>query len=116
MIVQRLDGFVSADADYAGGELTTPPIVFDGDRLELNVDTSAVGDARVEILDANMQPVEGFSLADADMIHGNFIRKTVTWQGSDDISALKGQAVRLRFVMRAAKLYAFEFVVAENEQ
>jgi len=116
MTVQRLDGFVSADADYAGGELVTPPIVFDGDRLELNVDTSAVGDVRVEILDTNIQPVEGFSLADADMIYGNFIRKTVTWQGSDDISALKGQAVRLRFVMRAAKLYAFEFVVAEDEQ
>lgn len=116
MTVQRLDGFVSADAAYAGGELTTPPILFDGDQLVLNLNASAVGDARVEILGANMQPVEGFALADADMIHGNFIRKAVTWNGSDDLSALKGQPVRLRFVMRAAKLYAFEFVVAKNKQ
>lgn len=116
MTVQRLDGFVSADADYAGGELTTPLIVFDGDRLVLNVDASAVGDARVEILSTNSQPVEGFSLANADTIRGNFIRRTVTWQGSDDVSSLKGQPVRLRFVVRAAKLYAFEFVTTEDGQ
>jgi len=116
MVVQRLDGFVSADAAYAGGELTTPLVVFDGDRLELNVDASAVGDARVEILGADGTPLAGFSLADADMIYGNHLRKSVTWAGSGNLSTLKGQPVRLRFVMRAAKLYAFQFVVEEGEQ
>jgi hypothetical protein len=110
MTVQRLDGFVSANAAYEGGEFTTPLVVFDGDRLELNVDTSAVGDARVEIRGGDGTPVQGFSLADADMIQGNLIRRTVTWAGSDDVSTLKGQAIRLRFVMRGAKLYAFQFV------
>ena len=109
MVVQRLDGFVSADAAYEGGELTTPPVLFDGNRLELNVDTSAVGDVRVEMLDAAGKPVPGFSLADADMIQGNFLRKAATWRGSSDVSCLAGKAVRLRFVMRAAKLYAFQF-------
>ena len=80
--------------------LTTPLIVFNGDRLKLNVDTSAVGDARVEIRGGDGTAVQGFSLADADMMQGNFIRRTVTWAGSDDVSTLRGQPIRLRFVMR----------------
>lgn len=109
MVIQRLDGFVSADADYAGGELTTPALVFDGSRLELNVDTSAVGDLRVEVLGGAGQSVPGFSLADADLVQGNFLRKVITWRGNEDLSRLRGRPVRLRFVMRAAKLYAFQF-------
>jgi len=116
MVVQRLDGFVSADAAYEGGELTTPLLVFDGDRLELNVDASAVGDVRVEILDEDAQPLPGFSLAEADMIHGNHLRKVVTWGGSEDVSALRGRPIRLHFVMRAAKLYAFQFAMREEAQ
>ncbi len=110
MTVQRLDGFVSADAAYEGGEFTTPLIVFDGDRLELNVDTSAIGDTRVEILDEDGTPVKGFSLEDADMMQGNFIRKTVTWGNGNEVSNLKSRPIRLRFVMHGAKLYAFQFV------
>ena len=36
-LVQRLDGFVSADAAYTGGEFTTPLLSFEGTQLELNV-------------------------------------------------------------------------------
>ena len=46
-LVLRLDGFVSADAPYGGGTLTTVPIVFEGRRLELNVETSVAGEVRV---------------------------------------------------------------------
>jgi len=109
MVVQRLDGFVSADAPYEGGELTTPPIVFQGQRLELNLNCSAAGDARVEIQDAEGQPIDGFTLPQADLLHGNALRKTVTWQEDADVSRLAARPVRLRFVMRAAKLYAFQF-------
>lgn len=109
MVVQRLDGFVSADAAYGGGELTTPLLVFAGDRLELNLDAAAVGDVRVEIRGENGVPLPGFSLAEADLIQGNHLCKVATWAGKDDVSALKGRPVRLRFVMRAAKLYAFQF-------
>ena len=114
MVVQRLDGFVSADAPYDGGELTTPPIVFEGRRLELNLDCSAAGDARVEILNADRKPVEGFKLAEADLLRGNALRKIVTWQGSDDVSRLAGCPVHLRLVMRSAKLYAFQFVAQSD--
>ncbi len=86
-----------------------PPLVFEGGRLELNVNTSALGEVRVALLDAQGEAIDGYSDADCDPIHGNYIRRVVTWQGSSDVSKLAGQPVRLHFVMRSAKLYAFQF-------
>jgi hypothetical protein len=107
---QRLDGFYSADADYEGGRLRTPPIVFAGTRLEININTSAVGQARVAILDAEGKPIPGFSIQDCDPIATNDVAHRVTWKGNADVSGLAGKPVRLAFAMRAAKLYAFQFV------
>lgn len=106
---QRLDGFVSADAAYEGGEFTTPPLRFSGRKLVLNVNAGALGICRVEILDENGQAVPQYSLDACDEIGGNHIEKTATWNGKDDLSSLRGRVVRLRFVMRACKLYAFQF-------
>ena len=111
--VLRLDGFISADAAYTGGELATKPLVFAGDLLRLNVDTSAGGTVRVEVQDAEGRAVGGFAATEADEINGNYIRKDVTWNGSSDVSSLAGKVVRLRFVMRDAKLYAFQFAARE---
>jgi hypothetical protein len=105
----RRDGFISADADYDGGELTTPLLTFAGDRLRLNCDGSAGGWLQVEVLDAEGRPSAGFRLEEADGLRGNGLDKLVTWKGSPHIGALAGQPVRLRFVMRGMKLYAFEF-------
>ena len=106
----RLDGFVSADAAYTGGELTTVPITFSGKGLELNFQTGVGGSVKVEMQDADGKPVPGFTLDEADEIYGNFIHRTVTWQGKDDVGPLAGKPVVLRFAMRDAKLYAFQFV------
>lgn len=106
---QRLDGFVSADAAYAGGQLLTPPLAFSGTRLELNVDCSAMGSCRVALLDEAGEPVPGFTAGACDTIHGNSVSRTVTWQGNADISTLTGRPVRLHFLLRACKLYAFQF-------
>jgi len=42
----RIDGFVSAAAPFAGGELVTKPLVFRGNRLVLNFATSAAAASR----------------------------------------------------------------------
>src|SRR5439155_542207 len=52
----RLDGFMSAEAGYEGGEFTTPLLTFSGDRLELNLDGSAGGWCRVELRVRNALP------------------------------------------------------------
>ena len=107
--VLRRDGFVSADAGYGGGQFTTPPLHFGGNRLELNLDGSAGGWLKVEIQDAESRPLPGYSLADADAVGGNAVCKPVTWKGRGDLGELAGRPLRLHFVMRAMKLFAFQF-------
>ena len=65
-VCQRLDGLVSADADWGGGELVTPPIVFAGRRLVLNLDTSAMGACQVGLLDVAGEDVPGFAVEACD--------------------------------------------------
>ena len=109
---QRLDGFVSAEAAYGGGELITKPVVFSGNRLELNIDASASGEARVELQDAEGRAIEGYTLDACDRVLGNHIRRVVTWHGDSRLPATAGQPLRLRIVMRGARLYALQFVTA----
>ncbi|MFN4179571.1 MAG: hypothetical protein ACK4I8_04610 [Armatimonadota bacterium] len=105
----RMDGFVSVHAPYAGGEFITHPLTFDGKELVLNYATSAAGSVRVEILDANGKPIPGFALDDCFELYGDEIEGVVRWKGGSDVSALRGQVVRLRFVMKDADLYALRF-------
>ena len=105
----RRDGFMSADTGVAEGELITVPLRHDGGSLELNVETSVCGCVKVEILTENGKPLPGCALDQCVPVRGNAIRKTVTWKSGEDVGALRGRPVRLRLVMRHAKLYAFQF-------
>jgi hypothetical protein len=102
----RLDGFVSLRAGDKEGIVTTRQILVD-DRTYLLVNTDA-GEGRlaVEILNDKFDPVPGFALPDAQVIHENSIAKEVTWRGQSDISKLRGQAVRIRFYLQNADLYS----------
>ncbi|MCK4591437.1 MAG: hypothetical protein KAT86_06755, partial [Candidatus Latescibacteria bacterium] len=113
-VVQRLDGFVSADADYTGGKIITPPLQFEGVRLQLNVDCGALGEVWVELLDERSLPIEGFTMDDAVSADRNGVAQEVWWKQGPDVGKLAGRFVRLRIRMRAAKLYAFQFVDAEK--
>ena len=66
-------------------------------------------------------PIPGFVLRDADEINGNHVRVLARWraevvekmqrpEGDPDVGALAGRPVRLRFVMRDARLYSFQFL------
>ncbi len=106
---QRLDGFVSADAAYTGGTLTTPPLRFAGERLELNIDVAAMGQAQVEVRDEAGRPLSGFELSRCRRVMVNDVRHTVSWDGSPSLGSHTGRPIRLHFDMRSAKLYAFQF-------
>jgi hypothetical protein len=109
-LVLRRDGFISARAAYTGGEFTTPPLKFSGRELMFNVDTSAAGLVRCELQDEKGEAIEGYKLADCDVIHTcNEIDRPVKWHGKSDVSALAGKPVRLRVEFRDADLYAFQF-------
>ncbi len=105
----RTDGFVSINAPLKGGELITKPLRFAGDQLTLNFATSAAGDIRVEILDADGKPNSGFTLDDCAPLFGDAIDRAVTWKDGVDVSRLSGKPVRLRFLLRDAHLFAMQF-------
>ncbi|HUU59800.1 MAG TPA: hypothetical protein VMZ50_09660, partial [Phycisphaerae bacterium] len=99
--------FVSACADFGGGELVTKPITFTGRRLRLNYSTSAAGFLRVEVQDSEGKPVKGFALDDMAPIFGDKLDAPVAWKGGGDLSRLAGTPVRLRFALRDADFFAF---------
>jgi hypothetical protein len=137
-LVIRPDGFVSLNASAAGGEVVTKPLTFRGSQLLINYATSAAGSVQVEIQDASGQPIPGYALKDAAVIFGDEIERRVNWdnQGWDigeswpkatdrivarldanrrqvelgwNVAPLVGRAVRLRFVLKDADLYGFQF-------
>jgi hypothetical protein len=105
----RLDGFVSVNADFRGGQLVTRPLIFQGGRLILNFSTSAAGSIRVEIQDEDRHPIRGFELAACEEIFGDEIDRPVRWKAGPSLDRLSGRPVRLRFVMRDADLYSLCF-------
>ena len=105
----RLDGFVSVEAPYKGGEMVTKPFKFKGKQLLVNFSTSAAGEIAVEIQDAKGNPLNGFSLKDSNPLIGNEIERIVSWHGGTNVSSLQGKPIRLHFVMKDADLYAIQF-------
>lgn len=105
----RLDGFSSLTSPYKGGMATTKAFTFSGKELEINFATAAAGDIRIEIRDADGRPIPGFSLAESDAVIGNEIKRTVTWSGKSDLSALSGKPIRLHFSMKDADLFSIKF-------
>jgi hypothetical protein len=110
-VVQRLDGFVSADTPYEReGVLITRPFTFTGNRLLLNIDTDAAGYAQVGFIGEDGRPVAGYSVDDCIYINGDYIENEVEWMKSGkDLSSLVGTRVSLVFRMRGCKLYAMQF-------
>ena len=105
----RLDGFVSVHASYEGGELLSKPFRFEGKELEINYESSAAGELRVELQDLEGKPIPGFSLEQCTPIFGNEIEWVVKWKGGSDVSVLAGRAIRMRIAMSDADLYSFRF-------
>ncbi len=106
----RIDGFVSAYAPLTGGEIVTKPFIFEGGNLTLNAATSAAGGVQVEIQDATGKPIQGYCLDECPEIFCDSVRHVVRWRHGGDVRPLAGKPVRLRFVLRDADLFAFQFV------
>ncbi len=106
----RTDGFVSVRAGADEGELITRPVRFEGAALVVNYSTSAAGNLRVELQEADGTPIPGFRLEDCAVAIGDTIEGVIAWQDNPDLQAYAGAPVRLRFVMTECDLYSFRFV------
>ena len=109
-VTLRQDGFISVHAPDLGGEFTTQPLRFKGSRLRINYSTSVTGSVRVEVLNHFSRPVFGFNLKDSSEIYGDELDRDRPLGGERRPECpLEGQTVRLRFVLRDANLYSFQF-------
>ena len=108
-LLLRTDGFASVSAPWSGGEMVTRPFTFAGRELEINYRTGAAGYVRIELQDAEGEPVAGLTLADCPEIIGDEIGRVVAWKQGTDVSRLAGRPVRLRFVMKDADVFALRF-------
>lgn len=108
----RLDGFVSVETE-GEGTLTTKPLVFLGDTLLVNADAEG-GSLTVEALDAEGQPIEGFTAADCSPLTSDDLHHAVAWKGDADCHLLQGRPLKLRFHLKHARLYSFEPQVRHN--
>jgi predicted GH43/DUF377 family glycosyl hydrolase len=108
--VQRLDGFVSINTGHESGELITHPFIFEGNRLQLNIDCGAMGEVWVEIQDASGNPLPGYTVEESVSVDRNGVAQEVWWKNGPDVAKLSGQPIRLRIKMRSSKLYAFQFI------
>jgi len=107
LAVLRLDGFVSLDAGKDGGEIVTKPFEATGTDLFLNVDVGQDGQAQVEVLDDDGEPLARFGLGDCVKMQGTGVRQEVVWRTGASWQFLKGQTVSIRICLKNASLYAF---------
>ncbi len=104
LAVMRRDGFASMETSE-DGSLTTRPVIFKGNRLFVNADTSQ-GELRVAVLEQDGTPVDGLGADNCVPVCGDSTRCEVSWL-SDDISKVAGRPVKLRFDLRAGRLFSF---------
>ena len=105
----RLDGFASIHAPRDGGEVITKPLIFEGQKLKLNFSSSAAGNVYVEIQDRNGKAIPGFQLNECQQIFGDALDYSVLWTDKSDLKSLAGKIIRLRFVLREADIFSFQF-------
>ena len=124
----RLDGFASMDGYDPGGTMTTRPLVFEGDRLLVNarapesafsangVSEKPHGRLKVEVLDAaSCKPLRGLGEPECESFSGDELHHQVSWSGGARLADLQGVPIRLRFHLRSAALYAFQFVSGRSQ-
>ena len=105
----RTDGFASVHGGADAGEMLTKPIMFAGKELSLNYSTSAGGNMKLEIQDLLGKPIPGYTLEECQPLVGDNIDQTIGWKKNKNVAELAGKAVRLRFVLQEADLFALQF-------
>jgi hypothetical protein len=123
-----LDGFVSLDAG-SEGNVVTRPVHIGGSSLHVMASSESLarpgqkpnpawedlyagtkygdGELRVEIQDEQGNPIPGYSAQECNPIRGKLAESAVSWTSGKDLGQLKGRSVRLKFVLRNAKLFAY---------
>jgi len=102
----RRDGFASMNAAAAPGLLTTRTLTFQGRYLFVNVNTPS-GEFRAEILGEDGNAIAPYTMENSVPVRADATRQRMKWKDADDLRALVGKRVKVRFQLTNGELYAF---------
>ncbi len=104
--------FCGIEADVEG-RFTLPTVVRTASQLRLNYRCRPGGWIKVEILrnipsriHPDVDPVAGLTFAESDLLQGDSLDQTVTWNGNSDLSEV-GEMLAIRIRMFQAKIFAY---------
>ncbi|UUO07843.1 hypothetical protein M4951_05900 [Blastopirellula sp. J2-11] len=97
----RLDGFVALHAGQDGGQVTTKPLQYAGEKLLLNYVVPNEGELEIDVLDQT-----GTVIGVSQPIAGDAIDAEVNWRLDPNLS---GGVIQLRFRMKNADMFSFRF-------
>ena len=86
-----------------------------GQQLKLNYRTAPDGWIKLELVEQPhtppkpIDPFEGFGLEAAETLTGDELSRVVHWNGSSDLSSLKGREVSVRVHMHKAKIFSISY-------
>lgn len=113
LVSYEKDRFLAQVGDIDGGWLLTREFILDGSSIEVNANIAKIGILTAEILegcgkcDRTMTPIPGFTAGECDGIKGDTLSSKLTWNGSSDISSLRGRSVYIRFYVKFGRFYTF---------
>ena len=102
----RRDGFASMDGGNQGGYLITEAVIFNGDYLFVNCDSSN-GVIKVEILGEDGIPISTFTASNCLNVSVDSTNHMVQWSETSNVSCLRGVPVRFKFWVTNANMYSF---------
>ena len=95
------DRFVSAEASFDGGTLTTKPITFEGTQFKIN-GNAAFGKLEIKFLDTSGKPIPGYqaTIEGTDSVD-------ISVEFDKPLGALRSTATQVEFKLYNAQLYSF---------
>jgi hypothetical protein len=118
LATMRLDGFAAWEADDTIGELVTQPFRCKGHCLFVNADAKN-GSIRIEALDERDVPIAGFDAGSCQAVSADTLSDNnsgwIRWKSEPNLSRLAGKEIRLRFLLRNARVYSFHVANEETK-
>jgi hypothetical protein len=91
------------------GEFATVAFLLPGKKLKINALTQRTGHIKVELVEFDGKPIEGYTFSDSDPIIGDKYWTEITWNGKAEFPVEPGTPIWFRFKLSQAKIYGLEF-------